>query len=302
MFGIGNLLSNGSLNKRLESSKEREASSNKNSKRFHPAIDQMDQNQTFQALQTQLVEIQQNLATQNEIVATLSTNQKHQPHPNQRDSMADYLMKQFIKLPATVFNKVNPCKPTIAFDGSNWTEWEATLQPAFLSNKSFIGEKVLFSFMNLVQNQAVTSLMRNTLDSALLSIVEYSKVYSSKELFELLISKCKRLGRRHNLILVKRILKIASKSWLACFCAIISDIECAKISVDDLGVLLLQSLATAPVGADAKNFEYSIAQPLDDMPTVPNFGQVTTLSKVKTTGQPAPGSIPLDVKMSVQAI
>jgi hypothetical protein len=190
MFGIGNLLSDGSSNKRSESSKERTPSSNENYERFHPAIDQMDQNQTIQALQAQLAEIQRNLAAQNEIVANLTANHHHHPHPNQQDSMADYLMKQFIKSPATVFNEVNPRKPTLAFDGSNWTEWEAalnrTLQNAFLSDKSFIGEDDLFSVMNRVQNQAVTALMRNTLDSALLSIVESSEVHSSKELFDLL--------------------------------------------------------------------------------------------------------------------
>jgi hypothetical protein len=149
--------------------------------------------------------------------------------------------------------------------------------------------------------------MRNTIDSSLLSIVESSKIHSSKELFDHLKSKCKRLGRRHKLILVEKILKIASKSWLARFCAVISNKERAKIKVDKLGGLLLQSLATASVGADAKNFKYSIAQPLNDMSTVPTFGQVTTLihcalSKVKTTNQLAPGSIPSDIEMAVQAI
>ncbi|PLW39043.1 hypothetical protein PCANC_22575 [Puccinia coronata f. sp. avenae] len=116
----------------------------------------MDQNQTIQALQAQLAEIQQNLATQNKIVAALSSNQHHQPHPHptQQDSMAYYLMKKFIKSPATFFNKVNPCKPILAFDGSNWTKWEAalnhTLQHAFLSDKLFIGKYDLFSVMNLV--------------------------------------------------------------------------------------------------------------------------------------------------------
>ena len=70
----------------------------------------MDQNQTIQALQTQLAEIQRNLATQNEIVVNLTANQHHHPHPNQRESMADYLMKQFIKSPANIFNEVNPWK------------------------------------------------------------------------------------------------------------------------------------------------------------------------------------------------
>ncbi|PLW27500.1 hypothetical protein PCANC_09515 [Puccinia coronata f. sp. avenae] len=107
--------------------------------------------------------------------------------------------------------------------------------------------------------------MRSTLDKALLSIVESNEISSSKELFELLQSKCKRSGRRHKVILTKKILKFASKkapaseSWLARFCAIMLDIERAKISVNKLGGLILQALAKAPPGTDSKNFEYSIS-------------------------------------------
>jgi hypothetical protein len=96
-------------------------------------------------------------------------------------------MKQFIKPPATILNKVNPRKPTLAFDGSNWSKWRSainrTLQHAFLRNKLFVGDDDLFSVMNLVQNQAVTLLMCNNLDSSLLLIVESGEVTSSKDLF-----------------------------------------------------------------------------------------------------------------------
>jgi hypothetical protein len=109
--------------------------------------------------------------------------------------MADYLMKQFIKPPETIFNKFNPRKPTLAFDGSKWrSAINRTLQHAFLSNKFFVGNDDLFSVMNLVQNQAVTLLMCNTLDLSLLLIVESGEVTSSKDLFVLLKSKCKRSG------------------------------------------------------------------------------------------------------------
>jgi hypothetical protein len=167
--------------------------------------------------------------------------------------------------------------------------------------------------MNLVQNQAVMLLMHNMLDLALLSIVESSKVSSSKDLFDLLKSKCKRSGRRHKLILVEKILNFArncqpaSESWLARFFVMMSNLEQSKISINKLGGLLLQSMARAPTGADKKNFEYLIAQPLDNMTTIPTFGQVNTLiqlalSKVKAPTRLAPGTIPLDVEMLVQAM
>jgi hypothetical protein len=80
-----------------------------------------------------------------------------------------------------------------------------------------------------------------------------------------------------------------------------------KITVNELGGLLLQSLAKAPPGTDAKNFEYSVSQPLNNMTTVPPFGQVTTviqsaLSKVTKGLTLSPGTIPSDVEMSVNAV
>jgi hypothetical protein len=176
-----------------------------------------------------------------------------------------------------------------------------------------MGDKDLFSVMNLVQNQAVTSLMRNMLDLALLSIVESSKVSSSKDLFDLLKSKCKCSSQCHKLILVKKIIKFASnhqpasESWLARFCVMMSNIEQSKISIKELGGLLLQLVATAPPGADQKNFEYLILQPQDNMTTTPMFGQVTTLiqlalRKLKASTSLAPGAIPLDVEMLVQVM
>jgi hypothetical protein len=134
-----------------------------------------------------------------------------------------------------------------------------------------------------------------------------------KELFDLLKSKCKCSGQRHKIILIEKVLKFArknsaaSKSWLARFCTIVSNIEQAKILVNELAGLILQSIAKAPLGTDSKNFEYSISQPLDNMTTMPTFGQVTTiiqssLSKVTKTQTLPPGSIPSDVEMSVNTI
>jgi hypothetical protein len=86
-----------------------------------------------------------------------------------------------------------------------------------------------------------------------------------------------------------------------------SDVEQAKITVNKLGGLMLQALAKSPSGTNLKNFEYSISQPLDDMTTTPTFGQVTTviqsaLSKINKGSTLSPGSIPSNIKMSVNAM
>jgi hypothetical protein len=270
------------------------------------------------AMQQQLAEMQNVMRQQQEIISGLinaARNNQHQPPTN---SIANDVLRQFVKSPAKFFAEVNPRKPRLSFDGSNYTEWETAvdraLQHAFDRNKSFLNDEVdNFALLDSIQNTAVSMLMRSNLDNALLSIVESHDLSSSKALFELLKSKCKRSGSRHKIILVEKILKFASEnspaseSWLARFCAITSDIESAKVSVNELAGLILQSLAKAPPGTDAKNFEYSVSQPLDDMATTPTFGDVTTviqsaLSKINKGSSLPPGSIPSDVEMSVNAI
>jgi hypothetical protein len=225
---------------------------------------------------------------QQEIISGLTRNNHHHPPPN---SIANDVLKQFVKSPSKFFAEVNPRKPCLAFDGSNYTKWETAiehaLQHAFNRNKSFLNNEVdNFALLDSIQNTAVSMLMRSTLDEALLLIVELHELSSLKALFELLQSKCKRSGRRHKIILIEKVLKFASKnspaskSWLARFCAIISDVKRVKILVNELASLILQTLAKAPPGTDAKNFKYSVSQPLDDMATTPTFGEVTTVIKL----------------------
>jgi hypothetical protein len=197
-------------------------------------------------------------------------------------------MEQFVKSPNKFFKEVNHRKPQLSFDRSNYSKCEnavdRTLQHAFVRENSLLNDKRdNFQQLDSLPNKSVAVLMRSTLDKALLSIIESNKISLSKELFELLQSKCKRSGQHHKVILTQKILKFASEkapareSWLAQFCSIMSDVERTKISVNELGGLILQALAKAPPETDSMNFKYSISQPLDNMVMIPMFGQVPTL-------------------------
>jgi hypothetical protein len=229
------------------------------------------------------------------------------------------MLRQFIKDPVQTHNRTNPQKPILAFDGSNYIEWEkaidCTLQHAFARDKPFIDDENYDNFdaLGLVENKKVAELMINTLHTDLLTIVKSEGLGSSKELFKVLREKCKQSGRRHKVILVNQILKFAaeqlpaSESWLARFCTIMTDIERDKITINEFAGLILKSLATAPPGVDSKNFDYSVSQPLNNMSSVLTLGEVTTviqsaLSKIGSSGQLPPGTIPSDVEMSVQAV
>jgi hypothetical protein len=217
--------------------------------RFNPNTAEMannppnpnDQNSII-SLQNQLSEMkagfeaivqQQNQTITN--LATLATS-RLQPPESQPTSHKDLMLRQFIKDPVQTHNRTNPQQPILAFDGSNYIEWEKaidwTLQHAFARDSPFITEDNYDNFdaLGLIENKKVAELMRNTLHTSLLTIVESEGLSSSKELFKVLREKCKKSGRRHKVILVNQIIKFASerspasKSWLAPFCTIMTDI------------------------------------------------------------------------------
>ncbi|KNZ48375.1 hypothetical protein VP01_570g2 [Puccinia sorghi] len=239
--------------------------------RFQPALSTMN-DQTAQnaiaSLEARLSKMQNILQHQNDVIAELTADCTTYPTTTS-NPFADDIKCQFLKSPLKFYKEVNPRKSILSFDGSNYVEWEITvdraLQHAFVLEKTFLNDETdRFLGLDLLENKAVAALMRSTLDDALLSIVESQELSSSKELFNLLWSKCQRSGRRHKIILVEKMLRFASdnlpasKSWLAQFCSIMSDFEHAKLTIDEFGGLFLQSLAKAPPGADAKNFEYSV--------------------------------------------
>jgi hypothetical protein len=211
--------------------------------RFSSANNMADSQQAISQLQAQLNDLQTVMRQQNDMIANLSAAARAQAlantNPPSTNHLADKVMEQFVKLPVKFYNEVNPRKPQLSFDGSNYSEWEnavnRTLQHAFVRDCSFLNDKQdNFQKLDSLQNKAVAVLMRGTLDNALLLIVESNETTLSRELFELLRSKCKRSGRRHKVILTEKILKFASEkspaseSWLARFCSIMLDIERAK--------------------------------------------------------------------------
>ncbi|PLW52579.1 hypothetical protein PCANC_14054 [Puccinia coronata f. sp. avenae] len=216
-----------------------------------------------------------------------------------------------------MFYDENPRKPILAFDGSNYPDWEraidCTLINAFDRDGSFLGNLENFDKLNRPENRAVASLIRNSLDPALVIIVETGNEDKPRELLISLRDKCKRSGRRHKLMAIEKLLRLAgerppaSESWLASWCTLKADLDRVKPTLDEVWGLILQAVATSPNGVDKKNFEYSISQPLDNMNTPPWFSNVTTiiqsaLSKTTCNSTLSPGTIATDVDMSVGQI
>ncbi|PLW16669.1 hypothetical protein PCANC_13356 [Puccinia coronata f. sp. avenae] len=263
------------------------------------------------------------LQNQSNELFTLKTHAANQPHPSHSQNVhlshAENVLKQFIKSPIKMFYDENPKKPILAFDGSNYPDWEKaidrTLVHAFDRDASFIEDLDNFEKLNQPENRAVASLIRNSLDPALVTIIESGTNNKSRERFLALRKRCtRRSGRRHKLMAIEKILRLASerppasKTWLASWCALKADLDRVNPTLDEVWGLLLQAVTTPPSGVDKKNFDYSISQPLDNMDTPPAFNEVTTiiqsaLSKTSScTSTLSPGTIPTDVEMSVGQI
>ncbi|KNZ53070.1 uncharacterized protein VP01_3354g1 [Puccinia sorghi] len=220
------------------------------------------------------------LQYQNDVIAELTANRTTYP-TTASNPFADDVKHQFLKSPLKFYKEVNPQKPILSFDGSNYVEWEITvhraLQHAFVLKKTFLNKETdRFLGLDLLENKAVAALMRSTLDDALLSIVESQELSSSKELFNLNVND----------------LAEDTKSYLLKKCS----------------ALPLTTFLQANHGLQDSD-PSCLIQPLDNMTTTPTFGQVTTiiqsaLSKVSKgpTSILSPGTIPSDVEMSVNAI
>ncbi|KNZ59698.1 hypothetical protein VP01_1679g1 [Puccinia sorghi] len=109
------------------------------------------------------------MAELNKITTLNARAASHYSHLNPLENSIDnYLMKQFIKCPASVYHNVNPWKTLLSFDGSNYSKQS----PAYFRT--------------------------------LLKIVEFNEITSANELFNLPRNKCKRFGRRHKIILINQ--------------------------------------------------------------------------------------------------
>lgn len=90
----------------------------------------------LKVLAAQMEEMKQQFAdqlwNQNELIQNQSHKlfnlRNHHPNPqNIRLSHAKNVIRQFIKSPIKMFNDKNPKKPNLAFDRSNYSDWEKAI-------------------------------------------------------------------------------------------------------------------------------------------------------------------------------
>jgi hypothetical protein len=117
------------------------------SERFQPERT-MDQNpDQVSALQAQLNEMQVVMRQQAEIILghTAAKRNRHASQHQGPNTMSSKVLKQFIKSPSKFYIEVNPQKPRLLFDRSNYTKWETAidraLQHAFVQDQSFLNNK-----------------------------------------------------------------------------------------------------------------------------------------------------------------
>jgi multidrug efflux pump subunit AcrA (membrane-fusion protein) len=127
------------LNKRSEDSNK-----SNSFERYQPANEMANSQQQISQLQAQLNDLQTVMRQQNDMNANLSAaaraqalaNANNADRTNASNNLADKVMEQFVKSPVKFFKEVNPRKPQLSFNGSNYSEWEnaidRTLQHALI--------------------------------------------------------------------------------------------------------------------------------------------------------------------------
>jgi hypothetical protein len=110
------------------STKDNTADSDKsaNSERFN--LERMDHTpDRLAAMAQQLAEMQNVMRQQQEIISELTASARNNHHNPPTNSIANKVMRKFVKSPTKFFAEVNPRKPCLSFDGSNYTKWEAAV-------------------------------------------------------------------------------------------------------------------------------------------------------------------------------
>ncbi|PLW30588.1 hypothetical protein PCASD_25958 [Puccinia coronata f. sp. avenae] len=97
-----------------------------------------------------------------------------------------------------MLNDKNPKKTNLAFDGSNFSDWEKainrTLVNAFNRDSLFIRNLDNFNKLNRPKNQAVASLICNLLKPALLTTLESGANNKPRDLFPSVLFVIKGFG------------------------------------------------------------------------------------------------------------
>ena len=219
----------------------------------------------------------------------------------------EMIMDNFLNKPMQVHHQLNPRKPVLAYEGTNFPSWEAaidrTLCHILVRQEPFTTKLDNFALLSVEEASTVASLMRNTIVDTLGDIIDASKMSSPKEIFELLRTKCSRSDQSRKIELLNQLVQLvndplpASDATLSVWAKLNSKLSELKITWDEALGIFLQSHFKPPIGVEPMTFEFTISQqlnekeapPFDDVMTILQFASNKLRNK---TGGPMPTLLP----------
>ncbi|KAA1098276.1 Dcp1p-Dcp2p decapping enzyme complex alpha subunit [Puccinia graminis f. sp. tritici] len=231
------------------------------------------------------------------------------PPPSNRPlSQQEIMLRNFVRSPLSAHKEINPDKPMLDYEGVHFQLWhdalDRTLMHFFMKNASFFETPTNFDGLSIDENSSITSIIRNTIESGLIGIVNGSKLTAPLELYNLLKKNCSKSDRRHKVDLINRLMALATDNspadghTLSKWATVVAELDQLKVTWEEISGLILQATFTPPIGIDVKTFEFSVDQQLDGKQT-PVFADVSSIIQAATgklkAKTSASGPIPMDL-------
>ena len=209
-----------------------------------------------------------------------------------RQTRQDIIYAKFLKTPIAMHKELNPSYPSLDCDGVRFQPWkkalDRTLMHAFSRVASFLDDPNLFDSLEIKESTTVDSLIRNTLESDLLSLVSATTHKTVKALYEFITSQCQHSDRRHKIGLIDQVYDLmtdpnpSSEATLAKWSQIGADVKQLKMSADELLGIFLQNTFKPPAGTESLTFDFSVSQTLDAKKS-PLLKEVVTVIQYATS-------------------
>ncbi|KAA1093259.1 Dcp1p-Dcp2p decapping enzyme complex alpha subunit [Puccinia graminis f. sp. tritici] len=237
-----------------------------------------------------------------------------QPQSSGQLSRQEIMLRNFVRSPLSAHKEINPNKPMLDYDGIHFQLWhdalDRTLMHFFMKKESFLNTVTNFEGLSIDENSSITSIIRNTIESGLIGIVNGSKLTAPLELYNLLKKNCSKSDRRHKIDLVNRLMELANDPTpadghtLSKWATVVAELDQLKVTWEEVSGLILQATFTPPSGVDVKTFEFSVDQQLDGC-AAPVFADVSSIiqaatGKLKAKASTGPAPMDLDRLQAMQ--
>ncbi|OAV88227.1 hypothetical protein PTTG_04867, partial [Puccinia triticina 1-1 BBBD Race 1] len=189
------------------------------------------------------------------------------------------IMESFISNPLQVHNQLNPQKPVLVYEGTNFPAWEAaldqTIRHVLVRKLPFTDQPANFDTLTVDESSTVVCLMRNTVVDSLGDILDSAKLTAPKAVFKLLKTKCSRSDRRQKIELLNELVTLinnpapATNATTSVWAKLKLELLQLKVTWDEALGILLQSYYKPPIGVDPMTFEFTISQQLNEKEAPP---------------------------------